>query len=97
MLISTARDLGIAIRDRRKLLGMDQMDLATKVGVSRRWLTQVENGKPGAEFGLLLRTLNALGMRISVGTEDQLRLSTEPPLTAPDLDEVIARARRTAK
>ncbi|MFN3521275.1 MAG: helix-turn-helix domain-containing protein [Phenylobacterium sp.] len=94
MLITTARDLGAAIRARRKLLGMNQTELAERVGVGRRWLTQVENGKSGAEIGLLLRTLNALGLEMTLSPQHENRRSTAEPLIAPDLDAVLARARR---
>lgn len=96
MLINTPRDLGAAIRERRKALGWDQVELAARVGASRRWLIQVENGSSGASLGLLLRTLNALGMKVSVSTGSPPHPSVEPPLATPDLDSVIARARRSA-
>ncbi|WP_235526188.1 helix-turn-helix domain-containing protein [Caulobacter sp. Root1472] len=96
MLINTPHDLGSAIRERRKALGLDQVELAAQVGASRRWLIQVENGSSGASLRLLLRTLNALGMRLSVGAESLTQQSSEQPLSTPDLDAVIARARRMA-
>lgn len=69
MLIYTPRDLGSAIRERRKTLGLDQIALAARVGVSRRWLIQVEAGKRGASFGLLLHTMHTLGMQMHLTTE----------------------------
>ena len=96
MLINTPRDLGAAIRERRKALGWDQVELAARVGASRRWLIQVENGSSGASLGLLLRTLNALGMKVSISSASAPEPSTERPLAATDLDAVIARARRGA-
>jgi HTH-type transcriptional regulator/antitoxin HipB len=96
MLINTPRDLGVAIRERRKALGWDQAELAARVGASRRWLIQVESGSSGASLGQLLRTLNALGMKLAVNTGSPPRTSVEAPLATPDLDSVIARARRTA-
>jgi len=96
MLINTPRDLGSAIRERRKALGLDQIELADRVGASRRWLIQVENGKPGASFGLLLRTIHALGMQMEVPTEREPTSASEEPLTTPDLGAVLARARRSA-
>jgi DNA-binding XRE family transcriptional regulator len=47
MLFNTPRDLGAAIRERRKALGWDQVELAARVGARRRWLIQVENGSSG--------------------------------------------------
>jgi HTH-type transcriptional regulator / antitoxin HipB len=64
MRIRTATELGAFIRERRSELGMDQMSLAEKTGTSRKWLIEVEKGKSGAEIGLVLRTLKALGISI---------------------------------
>ncbi len=62
MRIRTPADLGALIRDRRTKLGMEQRALAEKAGVSRQWIVEVEKGKPRAEIGLLLRTIDALGI-----------------------------------
>src|ERR1035438_8387812 len=64
MRIRTASDLGAFIRERRTRLGMDQISLAKKAGTSRKWLVGVEQGKPGAEIGLILRTLKSLEISI---------------------------------
>jgi len=64
MRIRTPRDLGLAIRERRRVLGLDQRGLAERIGVSRQWIVAVEKGKPRAEVGLLLRTLNALQIEL---------------------------------
>jgi HTH-type transcriptional regulator/antitoxin HipB len=66
--IRTPRDLGALIRDRRRTLGLDQRTLADQVGVSRQWIIEVERGKPRAEVGLVLRTLEALGVRLATAT-----------------------------
>ena len=91
MIINTPRDLGAAIRERRKALGLDQIDLAERVGASRRWLIQVENGKSGASFGLLLRTMHALGMQMTLTTEGKPQSHSDEPLASPDLSDVLAR------
>lgn len=97
MRINTPRDLGSAIRERRKALGMDQIELATRVGASRRWLIQVENGKSGASFGLLLRTLHALGMLLDLTTGSAPSNHSDALSFTSDLDAVLARARKGAK
>jgi len=94
MLINTPRDLGSAIRERRKTLGWDQVELAERVGASRRWLIQVESGKSGASFGLLLRTLHALGLSMELTSGDERTQSADgAPLTPLDLGAVLDRAR----
>jgi y4mF family transcriptional regulator len=58
-------DLGNIIREGRKQRGLDQTTLAHEIGVSRKWVIDIEKGKPRAELGLVLRTLNALGISLS--------------------------------
>lgn len=72
-LVHSARELGLAIRERRRELGMGQLELATNVGVSRQWISGVERGKPRAEVGLVLRTLRALDLMVWVGTAPERR------------------------
>jgi HTH-type transcriptional regulator / antitoxin HipB len=66
MLLRTPTDIGSAIRDRRRHLGLGQDELAARIGVSRKWIIDAEKGKPRIAMGLLLRTLNALGLRLSI-------------------------------
>ena len=69
MRIRTATDLGAFIRERRAKLGMDQSELAEKAGTSRKWIVEVEQGKPRAEIGLVLRTLKALGVSLDLAAD----------------------------
>lgn len=69
MRVRTATDLGAFIRERRVQLGMDQSDLAEKAGTSRKWIVEVEQGKPRAEIGLILRTLKALGVSFDLAAD----------------------------
>ena len=70
MRIRTPSDLGALIRDRRIKLALDQQSLAQKVGVSRQWIVEVEKGKPRAEIGLLLRTIDVLGIQLMPRTRN---------------------------
>lgn len=81
MRIGNARDLGLFVKQRRRDLDMTQTDLATEAGVSRRWLSDLETGKPTAEFGLVLRTLHALGML----------LDAQPMMTDTNIDALFRR------
>jgi HTH-type transcriptional regulator/antitoxin HipB len=83
--IRTPADLGALIRDRRHGLDLDQAELASRVGVSRLWINQVERGKPGASIGLVLRTLMVLGIELSPTPRDRAPLST----TIPDIDAIV--------
>ena len=94
MLITTPRDIGAAIKERRKLLGLDQAELASRVGVSRQWLIQVENGKAGATIGLLLRLMNALDMHLMLNIGGRADTSSEAALDLPDPSTILDRARK---
>ena len=80
--IHNAKDLGAAIRDRRLALGLDQAELANRVGVSRAWIIDIEKGKPKASVELVLRTLHILGV--------QFIANTASPDTITDIDTVFA-------
>lgn len=90
MFLRTPADLGAIIRERRRELGLGQAELAERIGVSRQWLIGVERGRPRAELGLVLRTLDALAIRLSAAADD----SSARPRTTPDIDAIIASARK---
>jgi len=92
MLIRTSSDLGAVIRDRRKRLKLNQSTLAKRIGVSRQWVIEVEHGHPRAEMDLILRTLDALDIRLDVSSEpDRRRGSTK---SAVDINAILAKARK---
>jgi HTH-type transcriptional regulator / antitoxin HipB len=90
MLLRTPNDLGSAIRDRRRRLNLDQSDLARQIGVSRKWIIDVEKGKPRAEIGLVLRTLDALGLRLSFDAAGE---NATPAIPAVDIDKILDHTR----
>jgi len=82
MRLNNARDLGLYVRNRRHRLDMTQAVLAASAQVSRRWLSDLEAGKPTAEVGLVFRVLHALNVA----------LDASPAERAPgrvDLDEIL--------
>jgi HTH-type transcriptional regulator/antitoxin HipB len=88
-LIGTPVDLGAIIRRRRRELGLGQAELAKRIGVSRQWIIGVEHGRARAELGLVLRTLDALAIRLDTSVE----VSPPKGRTSPDLDAIVAAAR----
>lgn len=64
MRLKTPCDYGLVIREERRRQGLTQQALATAVGVGRQWIIAVEQGKAGAELGLVLRTFQVLGVQI---------------------------------
>lgn len=59
--IQTPFDFGCLVRSERVKQSKSQEALATEAGVSRKWLSEVENGKETAELGLAFAVLRALG------------------------------------
>lgn len=94
MLITTPRDLGAAIKDRRKQLGLGQAELAARVGVSRQWLIQVEGGKAGVATGLVLRLLNTLGLRLMLDGRGEPTSVSGEPLDLADPSAILNRFRK---
>jgi len=66
MKITSTQDLAASVRGQRQNLGLTQAELATRAGVSRPWLSEVEAGKPTAEFGKVIRLLDALGLTLEL-------------------------------
>jgi DNA-binding XRE family transcriptional regulator len=80
-----ASDFGAMIRSRRKALRMRQDQLALATGVGRRFLIDLEAGKPSCQLGRSLLVANALGLGLSGPTIDA---SGSDPSELPDLPEV---------
>jgi y4mF family transcriptional regulator len=59
---------GSLIRTRRKELNMRQNDLALATGVGRRFLIELEAGKPSCQLGRSLAVADALGLKIEMFT-----------------------------
>jgi HTH-type transcriptional regulator / antitoxin HipB len=66
MRIRSATELGHLSRERRTQRGLTQAQLAQLVGVSRKWIIDLEAGKRTADLSLVLRTLNVLGLELDV-------------------------------
>ena len=59
----TALAFGSLIRSRRKAMKMRQDELALATGVGRRFLIELEAGKPSCQLGRSLLVAEALGLR----------------------------------
>jgi y4mF family transcriptional regulator len=90
MLIRTPSDLGAIIRNRRKQLGLGQAALAQRIEVSRQWIIGIEKGHSRAEFGLVLRALDTLGIRL----ETHILEPSPDSASAPDLNAILTAARK---
>lgn len=97
MIINTVKDIGMVVREQRRLAGWDQQRLANEVGVSRPWIIQLEQGKPRAATHLVLRTLRVLGLALQIERTDQASVLDKqrdaPPQPHIDIDAAIESAR----
>ncbi len=62
MIVHSIADVAAAVRGRRLDRGLNQSELAQRAGVSRKWISEFEAGKPTAQFGLVIRVLEELGL-----------------------------------
>lgn len=66
MLAANAADIGNIVRRRRTNAGLSQTELADKIGVSRKWIADLERSHPRAQLHLVLDVLNALDALVDV-------------------------------
>ena len=62
--ITRPSEIGAALQGLRRSLGVTQAELAGRARVTRKWISEMENGKATAEVGVLCRVLAALDARI---------------------------------
>lgn len=60
--IGSLKDLGNLIRTARSAKDLSQQELADMAGVGRRFVSELENGKPTLEIGRVLMVCQALGI-----------------------------------
>lgn len=95
MILHSAKDIGALVRDRRTAMGWSQAELAERVGVSRVWVVQVEQGKSNAQLGLILRTLRELQapLRVDLAPRETGGKKSAAGAEKVDLGESVARWR----
>ena len=78
--VRTPGELGQAVRYHRKARRLTQGKIAGLTNVSIGFLSDFENGKPTAEIGKILSTLNTMGLDVYLAPRGFLRQA----LNAPD-------------
>src|SRR5438309_9157223 len=74
---------GLLIRSRRKAMKMRQDQLALATGVGRRFLIDLEAGKPSCQLGRSLLVADALGLKLT-----GILTVGGPTATAPELPDL---------
>jgi len=90
--------LGRAVRIRRQEKGLSQSALAAQLGVERKWVIRLEAGNSKAELGLVLKALDALDIRASLGDEKPFSPGQDNRVSEPSrLDEVFRQLQRSGR
>lgn len=63
--VDTPETLGVVLREARHQRRLSQEELAQNLGVSQRYISELENGKPGILMNRLFRILRELGVDLS--------------------------------
>lgn len=95
--ITRPSDIGAVLRAWRDDHRMSQVGLAKKLGVSQRWVSHVENGKPTLQLGLVLRVLNELGIDLFAGARREagaeaksaVLAQSAPSKRLTDIDSIV--------
>jgi HTH-type transcriptional regulator / antitoxin HipB len=74
-MIRTPTDIGKAIRETRKAMGITQKDLALTSGTGLRFIIDLEKGKDTCQLGKTLTVLQTLGMKIDLTSPASLQPS----------------------
>jgi transcriptional regulator with XRE-family HTH domain len=82
---TAASAFGSLIRGRRKELNIRQAQLALTTGVGRRFLIELESGKPTCQLGRSLLVAQALGLKPA----DLLASDTFANRAGPELPDLI--------
>jgi transcriptional regulator with XRE-family HTH domain len=90
--LGTALAFGSMIRIRRKALKLRQDQLALATGVGRRFLIELESGKPSCQLGRSLLVAEALGLTFAdiLACRDRSPASPQPDL--PELPDALPEA-----
>lgn len=68
--IQSPRDLGRAVRARRRARGLGLREAAPGADVGTRFFSEFERGKPTAELGKVLAVLDSLGLNLRVAPRE---------------------------
>lgn len=89
---SPSARFGNLVRERREALGLRQDQLALATGVGRRFIIDLEAGKPTCQLGKALQVAEAVGLRIFdlIAASDRGHEHTLPALPEPlDRDTLL--------
>ena len=62
----SSKQMGAAIRRRRRMLNLSQQEVGAKVRLRQATISALENGEPGTRMRTLLDVMTALGLELVV-------------------------------
>ncbi|MEF3402249.1 helix-turn-helix domain-containing protein [Agromyces sp. CCNWLW203] len=62
--VPNAESLGLMLQQGRRARGLSQRELAAELGLTQRWVSEMEAGKPGKLTERLFAMLDATGVRL---------------------------------
>ena len=65
-IVRDSRELGVIVRQKRRLDGVTQAELAGLTGIGIRFVSELENGKATAEIGKVFAVLGGLGLSVAI-------------------------------
>lgn len=68
--LTSVLEAGVAIRTLRKRAGIRIDDFALTAGVSKQFMTDLENGKATIQMGMVLQLLQRLGVKVGLELPD---------------------------
>jgi len=68
--ITSAEDLGRALKMRRKKLGLTQIEAGKKFNLTQKTVSSIESGRPGVQLETLFRLMSALNIEIHLESRD---------------------------
>lgn len=69
--VEAIRDIGTAVRAKRKADGLTLAETAGLTDVGLRFLSELENGKPTVRLDKVMKVLKALGLKLYLGEPEE--------------------------
>lgn len=83
LLIRSAAEFGRLVRERRRAAGLTQDELAARSGVARRYVSELEAGKPTCQLGKAITVAVELGIVIGQPSSAAPAVAGEPDPNDP--------------
>ena len=65
-IVRTSTDIGIIVREQRKHLALNQLDIAGMGNTGNRFIVDLESGKPTAQLQKVLDIIDLLGLEVVI-------------------------------